>query len=137
MKQIHVYQGKTPSDPVIYLNVFDGDGASVWEACRIRGDLSFTLVAVGGLHWDAELSPWQADPVFRGDDFRGLADRYLEELTQRIIPETEAGYGLTPVWRGIGGIFSGGTFCPVYSVQNGYVPGRRVGLRLLLVPGVC
>lgn len=35
--------------PVVYLNVFQGDGAPVWEACQEAGCPPFALVAVGGL----------------------------------------------------------------------------------------
>ena len=44
--------------PVVYLNVFQGDGAPVWEACQEAGCPPFALAAVGGLEWNRDLSPW-------------------------------------------------------------------------------
>lgn len=72
------------------------------------------LVALYDLDWNADLSPWPAEKVFRGgEDFAGRADAFLQELTEEIIPAVEtvpcarrilAGYslgGLFAVYAGL------------------------------------
>jgi len=90
MKEIHVYKGQSVVSPVIYLNVFEGNGLDVWDACGKLNCRDFTLVAISGLAWDANLSPWEAEPIFKGDDFQGGADEYLNELT----PEMRTAKGI-------------------------------------------
>ena len=110
MRRTHVYCAGDAQAPVIYLNVFEGDGSDVWEACRNLGCSDFSLVAVSDLSWDADLSPWPAEPQFSGDHFEGKADAYLEELAQEIIPAAEEEHGLSPAWRGIAGYSLAGLF---------------------------
>jgi len=117
MKEIHVYKGRTAEAPVIYLNVFEGDGSDVWDACGKLNCSDFTLVAISGLSWDADLSPWEAEPIFRGDNFRGGADGYLGELTREMIPAAEQEHGLAPAWRGIAGYSLAGLFA-IYSLYK-------------------
>lgn len=54
--------------PVVYLNVFQGDGAPVWEACQEAGCPPFALVAVGGLDWNRDLSPWGCEATTRSNE---------------------------------------------------------------------
>lgn len=97
--------------PVIYLNVFQGDGSDVWNACRELGCPPFVLVAVSGLDWNRELSPWECDGTVRdAEPFAGSASVYLDELLGRIVPETERKLPALPVWRGIAGYSLAGLF---------------------------
>lgn len=97
--------------PVIYLNVFEGDGADVWAACRELGCPPFVLAAIGGLDWNRELSPWECDGTVRDSDpFAGGAPAYLDELLGRIVPEVEASLPQPPAWRGIAGYSLAGLF---------------------------
>ena len=97
--------------PVVYLNVFQGDGGDVWAACQELGCPSFVLVAIGGLDWNRDLSPWQCDGTVRdAEPFAGEADAYLDELLDRIVPETEATLPHPPAWRGIAGYSLAGLF---------------------------
>lgn len=60
-KQITVYPNHTESAPVIYLPVVMGDGSEVYECCQELDCPPLTLVAIGGLDWNRELSPWACD----------------------------------------------------------------------------
>lgn len=47
-------------------------------------------VYVSASRWQDDLSPWQAEPVFRGGErFGGNAGRFLSALTEKILPEAE------------------------------------------------
>ena len=56
-KQITVHAQHAESAPVIYLPVVMGDGTEVYERCRELNCPPFTLVGIGSLNWNRELSP--------------------------------------------------------------------------------
>ena len=97
--------------PVVYLNVFQGDGAPVWEACQEAGCPPFVLVAVGGLDWNRDLSPWGCEATTRsGEPFAGGACVHLEKLLSEAIPQVEDGLPWPVAWRGIAGYSLAGLF---------------------------
>ncbi|WP_288713956.1 alpha/beta hydrolase [uncultured Parolsenella sp.] len=97
--------------PVVYLNVFQGDGAPVWEACQEAGCPPFALVAVGGLDWNRDLSPWGCEATTRSDEpFAGGAREHLEKLLSEVIPQAENGLPWPVAWRGIAGYSLAGLF---------------------------
>ena len=103
-KQITVYSNHTESAPVIYLPVVVGDGSEVYECCRELDCPPFTLVAIGELDWNRELSPWACDGTVRdAEPFGGQAASFLDELLSQIIPQVESSLPQPPVWRGIAG----------------------------------
>ena len=68
-----------------------------------------------GLDWNAALSPWPAEKVFRaGEDFAGGAPAFLLELTEAIIPAVEKA---CPGRRLLVGYSLGGLFA-VYAALN-------------------
>ncbi len=68
-----------------------------------------TLVCIGGVDWDRDLSPWPAEKVFRGgDDFSGGAEDFLHTLLTKIVPAAEG--DLSPAWRGLFGYSLAGLF---------------------------
>ena len=76
--------------PVVYLQVFEGDGEEVWRACRELGCPDFTLASIGNLAWDDDLSPWECPPLTRDDaPCGGKAPAQLERLTDKIMPAVE------------------------------------------------
>lgn len=110
-KQITVHSNHTDSAPVIYLPVVVGDGSEVYERCRELNCPPFTLVAIGGLNWNRELSPWECDGTVRdAEPFGGQAADFLDELLNRIIPEVESSLPYPPAWRGIAGYSLAGLF---------------------------
>lgn len=97
--------------PVVYLNVFQGDGAPVWEACQEAGCPPFVLVAVGGLDWNRDLSPWGCEATTRSDEpFAGGAGEHLEKLLSEVIPQAEDGLPWPVAWRGVAGYSLAGLF---------------------------
>ena len=110
-KQITVHSNHTDSAPVIYLPVVIGDGSEVYERCRELDCPPFTLVAIGGLNWNRELSPWECDGTVRdAEPFGGQASGFLDELLNQIIPDVESSLPCPPVWRGIAGYSLAGLF---------------------------
>jgi len=105
-KQITVYSNHTESAPVIYLPVVVGDGSEVYKCCRELDCPPFTLVAIGGLDWNRELSPWACD----AEPFGGQAAGFLDELLNQIIPQVESSLPRPPTWRGIAGYSLAGLF---------------------------
>ena len=110
-KQITVYSSHAEDAPVIYLPVVMGDGSEVYECCRELDCPSFTLVAIGGLDWNRELSPWECDGTVRNaEPFGGQAAGFLDELRSQIIPQVESSLPQPPTWRGIAGYSLAGLF---------------------------
>ena len=103
-KQITVHAQHAESAPVIYLPVVMGDGTEVYERCRELNCPPFTLVAIGGLDWNRELSPWVCNGTVRdAEPFGGQAAGFLDELLKQIIPEAESSLPQPPTWRGVAG----------------------------------
>ena len=68
-----------------------------------------TLVCIGGVDWDRDLSPWPAQRVFRGGaDFSGGAEDFLYTLLTQLIPAAEE--SLSPAWRAVFGYSLAGLF---------------------------
>lgn len=103
--------GATGQLPLVYLNVFDGDGADVWRACQELGTPPFALAAIGGLDWNRELSPWPCDGTVRNSEpFAGQAAAYLDELAALIVPAVEARLSAPPAYRALAGYSLAGLF---------------------------
>ena len=109
MKKYYIYQNHNTTAPIIYLNEFEGTGEEVWKKCVELNVPNVTLVVITGLDWDKELSPWQMEPVFKGNQFTGGAETYLKELTEEIIPAVEKEVGV-PSKRIIAGYSLAGLF---------------------------
>ena len=110
-KQITVHSMHAESAPIIYLPVVMGDGIEVYKCCRELDCPPFTLVAIGGLNWNRELSPWECDGTVRdAEPFGGQASGFLDELLNRIIPKVELSLPQPPAWRGIAGYSLAGLF---------------------------
>ena len=110
-KQITVHAQHAESAPVIYLPVVMGDGTEVYERCRELNCPPFTLVGIGSLNWNRELSPWACDGTVRdAEPFGGQAAGFLDELLNQIIPEVESSLPQPPTRRGIAGYSLAGLF---------------------------
>jgi len=74
-------------------------------------DVNTVLVAIDGVDWNRDLSPWPGKRAFRGsEDFTGGADAYLKELTEIIVPAVEESLGFTPSCRVLAGYSLAGLF---------------------------
>ena len=70
------------------LEVIDSEVA---EIRRRVGGKGFTLAAFKVNDWNADLSPWEAPPVFGSEGFAGGAEATLKYVTDQLIPELEGG----------------------------------------------
>lgn len=113
---VHLY---TPDEtagalPVVYLNVYAGDGADVWGRCGELGCPPFALAVAGGLDWERDMTPWPAEPATRNESpYTGGAGAYLEALLSSAVPAVEdelAAAGVAPAWRGLAGYSLAGLF---------------------------
>ncbi|MDO4459284.1 MAG: alpha/beta hydrolase [Clostridia bacterium] len=74
----------------------------------------FMLISIGGIDWNADLSPWYAEKVFSGgEDFSGNAPAFLEKFLTELIPSC----GKLPDKKIIAGYSLAGLFA-VWSLYN-------------------
>lgn len=110
-KQVTVHSKHATGAPIIYLPVVMGNGSDVYDRCQELDCPPFTLVTIGGLDWNRELSPWACDGTVRdAEPFGGQAASFLDELLSQIIPQVEPSLPQPPVWRGIAGYSLAGLF---------------------------
>ena len=115
-KNVQIFPSQNAVAPIIYLNNYTDDGKNIYEAVRVEGCPDFTLVTIGNLKWNEDMTPWSMPPITARDvPFSGGADDYIRLLTEQIIPKAEKQLGGTPAWRGIAGYSLAGLFA-VYSV---------------------
>lgn len=91
-KTIEIFYNETKNNelPVVILNTFGDEGSKVWEECQKLNTKEFVLVAISKLNWDDDMTPWKCQPLFKGDSYcRGYADKYLELIENKIIPEVQ------------------------------------------------
>lgn len=109
--------------PVVYLHVFEGDGADVWRRLREGGEQPMALVAVAPKSWDNDLTPWSSPPVFRGGrPYEGFAIVQLDLLEREIMPQAEAllaQHGMVPSFSALAGYSLAGLFAAWAATQSG------------------
>lgn len=82
------YESPQPRNlPVIILNTFGYDGKTVYNKCKELKCKEFILIAISGLEWNNEMTPWYAKKLNEKDNsFLGKADEYIKILESNIIP---------------------------------------------------
>ncbi len=76
-----------------------------------------TVVALCGVDWNSDLSPWKARAVFRGqEDFSGGAPKYLQRLIEETIAQAECGLNVRN--RIIAGYSMAGLFAVYAACQS-------------------
>lgn len=115
-KNVQVFPARNAIAPIIYLNNYAHDGEKIYEAVKAAGCPDFTLVTIGKLKWDHDMTPWYMPLTTENDTpCTGGADDYIQILTEKIVPEAEGTLGGIPEWRGIAGYSLAGLFA-VYSL---------------------
>lgn len=108
--------------PVVYLHVFEGDGADVWQRLGEGGMPPMALVAIEPKSWDNDLTPWPCPPVFRGGrPYEGFAGTQLERLGRAIMPQAEAllaQHGMAPSFSALAGYSLAGLFAAWAATQS-------------------
>lgn len=109
-KRVTVYPCAAADRPVIYLNTFSNEGARVYEILTEEERAALTLVTIGALDWDHDMSPWAIPPISPNDTpCTGGAEAYLAFLINEIVPRAEKSLpGVS--WRGIAGYSLAGLF---------------------------
>ena len=106
-----LYRSEKPDLPLIVLNVFSGDGSSVFEAMEETSAPDCNLLVVGGLRWDHDMTPWYCPPITKKDTpCTGGADEYLDLLLSDILPGAKALLNGEPSFTGIAGYSLAGLF---------------------------
>lgn len=110
-KKISVYSCQKEDKPIIYLNTFGQREEQVLKDVEKAELPDFNLVVITGINWDRDLPPWDCKPVFRdGDYYTGGADKYLNLLVEKIVPEAEKHIIGNIKWRGLAGFSLAGLF---------------------------
>ena len=103
------------AQPIVYTH-FSADAAEA--VAQLLAPIPVTLVAIDGIDWNRQLSPWPATRAFRGEeDFAGEATLYLKELTENILPAVEKTLLIPPTYRAISGYSMAGLFA-VYALYH-------------------
>lgn len=90
-KKINIFGEENAPAPIVYLHTFEHEGSVVWEQCQKIGTKKFILVEIGGVDWNADMSPWPVEKLFAGDiPCSGKAAQWLQVLISKIIPEVES-----------------------------------------------
>lgn len=117
-ESIALVQKGTPASPLIVLNSFGDEWKHVVEALDSFGVTSYSMLAVTCSEWNKDLSPWDADAVFKGEpDFKGGADEYLKRLTDEILPYAIKEHDMEPSVTYIAGYSMAGLFA-LYSLYK-------------------
>ena len=116
-KMVDIFACEQDDCPVVYLNTFQEEGETVFRALREACCPPLSLVAISGLDWNHDMTPWEIPPIFKGDTpCSGGADGYLKILTEQIVPFAEQEIGSVS-WRGIAGYSLAGLFA-LYSLYR-------------------
>lgn len=89
-KTIRRYGATDKSVPVVYLHTFQHEGEAIYQQCQKIGTRQFILVEIDGVDWNAEMSPWPAEPIFKGEGgYAGNAGKWLATLLSSVISNVE------------------------------------------------
>ena len=107
-----------PTAPCVY---FVNMHAHPMDLAGITERLHLNIISFYVSDWDADLSPWPAKGLYKGDpDFRGDALTTLHVLERELIPAIEKAEGLAPRARAIAGYSMGGLFSAYAFLNSEY-----------------
>lgn len=110
-KMVTLYPANEEVSPLIVLNNYSGDGSSVVKAMKDIGCVDCSILSVGNLKWDHDMTTWYCPPLSKNDTpCTGGADDYLKVLLDDILPKTLAHLPGTPSFTGIAGYSLAGLF---------------------------
>ena len=135
-KMVDIFACEQDDCPVVYLNTFQEEGETVFRALQVACCPPLSLVAISGLDWSRDMTPWEIPPIFKGDTpCSGGADDYLKILTEQIVPFAEQEIGSVS-WRGIAGYSLAGLFA-LYSLYRTDIFARAASVSgSLWYPGI-
>ena len=104
--EVSAYLPEKQNDTVVYIHLNGKNGDEIWSRLDEPKPM---LVTIAGTDWNAELSPWKAERVFKnGEDFAGGAEQHLRFILDEVIPWAEK--TIKPRKRVIAGYSLGGLF---------------------------
>ena len=110
-RKLTLLPSPAPGAPLVLLITVEAEGRQVWSAVRAMTEADFSMAVIGGLDWDADLTPWPAPAAFRsGAPYAGKADAWLEALTGEVLPRALAELPGEPAWIGLAGYSLAGLF---------------------------
>lgn len=110
-KTATLYAADEEESPLIVLNNYSGDGSNVAEAMKSIGAVDCSLLSIGDLKWNHDMTPWYCPPLGKNDTpCTGGADDYLNILMNDILPEAVSRLPGTPLYTGIAGYSLAGLF---------------------------
>jgi len=117
-KHIYIYGEKEKQAPLVIVNAFEGNGSEIFTLLNGMTDKSFCLAVISDIDWNDEMSPWECPPLYKNDvPCTGGADKFLDKLTQDIIPTIKENLPNTPEKIIIAGYSLAGLFA-IYSLYR-------------------
>lgn len=117
-KTATLYLSEKENMPLIVLNNYSGDGASVLEKLEMLNCPDRNLLVVGNLNWDHDMTPWYCPPLSENDTpCTGGADEYLDLMQSEIIPRAKELIKGEPSFLGIAGYSLAGLFA-IYAMYR-------------------
>lgn len=116
MAEIRIFESGQPSFLLVQMSDEDDLRGFDEEADYLRAHAArgFTLAAIPVNDWFADLSPWQAPPVFGKVPFGGGAAKTLEKLTDTVIPELKLRHGYEKT------VIGGYSLSALFALWGGY-----------------
>lgn len=106
-----IWNDSNESVPTVFIHSFVGNGEDVWKAAHEMGCPPFNLVSIYDFDGDGDLSPWEAENIWKGQPpFGGHADVHLQEIIEQLVPEVEAGLPAPPSYLAMAGYSLAGLF---------------------------
>ena len=108
---------RTDAEWVCYILLPEGlkDDGMKWMD-QVAAGHSCSIVVMSGMDWNDDLTPWEAEGVFKkAKPFAGHAEMFMERLCGDIIPHIESRLGLQMPMRFLAGVSLSGLFA-VWSV---------------------
>ena len=119
-----LYLSEKDNRPLIILNNYSGNGASVVEELKRLASPDCNLLVIGNLNWDHDMTPWYCPPLSENDaPCTGGADEYLDLLLTEIIPRAKELIKGEPSFLGIAGYSLAGLFA-IYAMYRTDIFGR-------------
>ena len=121
-KEITLYHAANADSPLILFNHFSGEGEAVMAEARKLANRDFSLLCVGNVDWNHDMSPWHCPPIMPGDaEYTGGADAHLQLLVEEILPEGLRRLEGKPSHIGIAGYSLAGLFAGVDACLCGVI----------------
>jgi len=110
MKDYSFYGSKEGGVPLFVLNTFDGDGLLEWGALKKITNKPVDLIVIHGADWDADMTPYPAVPLYKGNHFLGQGEKHLRYIKEEVLPLVTKLLTNPPSFYGIAGYSLAGLF---------------------------